>query len=72
MKLEFSRLIFEKFSNMKFHENPSNGDRVVLCGRTDMTKLIVALRNFANAPKSQQPICQQNIHVELTDYLLLY
>jgi hypothetical protein len=36
MKLEFSRQIFEKFSNIKFHENPSNGTRVVrLFRRTD-------------------------------------
>ena len=34
---------------IKFHANPSSGSRVVTCGRTDMTKLIVALRNFANA-----------------------
>ena len=34
MKLEFSRHIFEKYSNIKFHENPSSG-RVVPCGRTD-------------------------------------
>ena len=27
-------------------------DRVVLCGRTDMTKLIVAFLNFKNAPKN--------------------
>jgi hypothetical protein len=27
--------IFEKFSNSKFNENPSNGSRVVPCGRTD-------------------------------------
>ena len=33
MKLEFSRQIFEK-SNIKFHENPSSGSRVVPCGRT--------------------------------------
>jgi len=40
---------------MKFHENPSSESRVVPCGptdrRTDITKLIVAFRNFANAPK---------------------
>ena len=40
---------------MKFHENPSNGSRVVACGRTDrrtdMTKLIVDFLNFSNAPK---------------------
>jgi hypothetical protein len=36
---------------MKFHENPSSGSRV-LCGRTvGQTKMIVAFRNFANAPK---------------------
>ena len=28
MKLEFSRQIIEKHSNIKFHENPSNGSRV--------------------------------------------
>jgi hypothetical protein len=43
----------KKSSNIKFHQNPSNGSRVVPCGQTDgvtdMTKLIVAVRNFANA-----------------------
>jgi hypothetical protein len=34
MKLEYSQNIFEKFSNIKFHENPSSGSRVVTCGRT--------------------------------------
>jgi hypothetical protein len=40
-------------SSTKFHENPSNGSRVVPCGRTerDVTKLTVAFRDFANAPK---------------------
>jgi len=46
-----------KSSNIKFHENPFTGSRVVLCEltgrRTDMTKLIVAFRNFANAPKNE-------------------
>jgi len=55
MKLEFSGEIFEKFPDIKFHERLSSGSRVVACGRTDMetdmTKLIVAFRNFANAPK---------------------
>jgi len=52
MKLEFSRRIFVKYSNVKFHENYSSGSRVVPCGRTDKTKLIVALCNFANVPKN--------------------
>jgi hypothetical protein len=35
MKLEFSRQIFEKYSNIKLHENPSSGSRFVLYGHTD-------------------------------------
>jgi hypothetical protein len=55
MILQFSRHIFEKCFNIKFRENPSSGSRCVPCGRkggrTDMTKLIFAFRNFANTPK---------------------
>jgi hypothetical protein len=55
----FARQIFEKFSNVKFHTNPSSGSRVVPYGRTDVqkcgpkavTKLLVIFRSFANAPK---------------------
>ena len=35
MKLEFSRQIFRKYSNVKLHENASRGSRVVSCERTD-------------------------------------
>jgi hypothetical protein len=35
MKLASSARILEKFSNIKFHENPSSGSRVVPCGQTD-------------------------------------
>jgi hypothetical protein len=55
MKLEFSSQIFEKRSNMKFHQNLSSRRRVPCArtdGQTDMTKLIVACRNFANALKN--------------------
>ena len=56
IKLEFSPQILEKYSNIKFHENPSSGSRVVPLGRangrTDMTMLTVAYRNFAKEPKS--------------------
>jgi hypothetical protein len=53
MTLEFSRQIFEKYSNIKFHENPSCGGRVARAdGRTaDMAELTVAFRNFAKALK---------------------
>jgi len=58
MKLGFSRQILEKCLDIKFHENPFNGSRVVPFGRTntqtvrqmdgqtERLKLIVALRNF--------------------------
>jgi len=46
---------FWKHRNIKFHENPSSGSRVVPCGRTDgqsdMTKIILAFRNFLNTLK---------------------
>jgi len=55
MKIEFSRQILEKYSNIKFHENPSSR---VPCGQidiqTDMKRLKVAFRNFANAPKNSK------------------
>ena len=52
MKLEVPRQIFVKSRNIKFNQNPSSGNRVVPCGRTDMTKLIVAFHSFANAPRN--------------------
>jgi hypothetical protein len=55
MKLDFYRQILEKYPNI-FHENPSSGSRNIPRGRTDgqadMTKLVVADRNYANAPKN--------------------
>ena len=56
MKLEFSRQVSKKYSNTKFHENPPSASRDVPCRRTDgpidMTKLIDAFRNVANAPRN--------------------
>ena len=65
MKLEFSRQIFEKSPNVKFHENPASGNRLVQCRRADkqtdrqadMTKLTVVSRNFENAPKNCLQVC---------------
>ena len=48
---------FLKIPYIKFHEEPSSGSRVVTDGRTDMTKLIVALRSFANATKNDLRKC---------------
>jgi len=36
MKLDLSQQIFEKNSNIKFHENPFSGSRVVPCRQTDV------------------------------------
>jgi hypothetical protein len=52
MKTEFSLHIFGKNPN-KFYENSYCGSRVAPSGRTDM-KQIVALRNFAKAPKNSK------------------
>ena len=56
MKLEFSRQIFEKTLNIEFPQNLvgvelSHADRQTV-GQADVTKIIVASHNFANAPKN--------------------
>ena len=51
-KTEFSQKISEKYSNIKFHENPILWEpscSMRADGRAEMTKLTVAFRNFANA-----------------------
>ena len=59
MKLEFSRQIFEKYSNINFHENRPVGIELFHAGGSrdtewqDRTKLITAFRSFANAPKNE-------------------
>jgi hypothetical protein len=64
MKLELSRQILEKSSNIKLHSNPSSGVRAVTCGRTDtqadgrknVTGFTVTFREFVHAPqKEDQP-----------------
>jgi len=53
MKLEFSRQIFEKYSNIVSNENLSSGSRAIPCGQTDRhVEANIAFRNFANAPKN--------------------
>ena len=58
INLEFSRQIFEKYSNIKFHRNSSIGSRVASCGRTyrltDKTEIIVVFRSFAKALKNRK------------------
>ena len=53
VKLKFFRNIFEKNSNVEFYENPSVEAQLFGAdGLIDMTKLIAAFRNFANALKT--------------------
>ena len=57
MKTDFSRQIFEKSSNIKFHQNPSSESRVVPCEqkdrhrRTDGHEANNRFLQFANAPE---------------------
>jgi len=55
MKLEFSRQIFTEYLNIKFHKiRPIGAELFQADGQTDVTKLIVAFSNFANAPKKRE------------------
>ena len=56
MKIEFSRQIFDKYWNIKCSENPYLGAELFHDGwgdgETNMTKLIISFRKFANAPNN--------------------
>ena len=51
MELQPSGKMFEKYSNIKFNENPSSGSRAVPFGLADMTKLTVTFRNLRTSQK---------------------
>jgi len=53
IKLKFSRQLFEKYSNIKLHENSSSVSRFLFRENRpkEMTKLTVNIRNFANTTK---------------------
>ena len=60
MKLEFSRQIFEKYSDFRFNENQSSGRRVFPCVRTDghtdrHNELNDDFLKFAYAPENVTP-----------------
>ena len=56
---------FRKIVKYQVCENASSGSQVVSCRRTDMTKLIVAFRNFADA------LARQSCYLIATTYILL-
>ena len=51
MKLEFSRQIFQKYSNTVMKILPVGAALFLADRRADVTKLMVAFRSFANKPK---------------------
>jgi len=55
-KRELFRHIFEKYSSIKFHENhlPVGAELFRADGQTYMTRLVVAFRNCAKAPKKDK------------------
>ena len=73
MKFEFSRQIFEKYSNIKCQENPTSGSRDIPCGRTnghpDMTKLMAAFAilrtRLRRAISSTVPLNKTGLHREV-------
>jgi hypothetical protein len=65
MKLQFSRQIFEKYSNIKFHENPFCGSRDVACGQKSGEDEVVFL-NFAKAPKIIEVLKYSNFCLHFT------
>jgi hypothetical protein len=68
MKLELSLQISDKYSHIKFYENLPSERRVVACGQTDMTKLIVALRSFTDAAKNvREESAEQLCDLKLKD-----
>jgi len=50
MTFEFSRQIFEKYSNIRFHDPVQWEPKCPM--RTDMPRLKVTFRNFADGPKN--------------------
>ena len=70
IKIEFYGQIFDKYWNIEFHENLSSGSRAVpygqTDGRTDMMRLIVAFRNFADSPNNNRVVRKNNTQAEKT------
>ena len=55
MDLEFSRKIFEKYSNKNFHKNLSSGSRIVQSGRTE-SSVVLTTPPVSTIPTLQNPL----------------
>jgi hypothetical protein len=76
-QLDYSRNISEKYPRTKFHENPSNGNPVAPCGRTDMKKLIFAISQMrqmmwttSKTPPKKQGVDSEQTSTDLQQILL--
>jgi hypothetical protein len=82
MKVEFSQQIFEKYSNIKFHENPSSENRVVPCGQIQrgkhslfaMSRICLKIKeNDTDGAYSIQPEMDRwGIHTHTHTYIHIY
>ena len=68
MKREFSRQIFEKWANNKFHENPFSGNPVVARGQTD-THDRANIRFSQLSERAWQKLCITNNAADFNTYL---
>ena len=72
MKLDFSGQVFEKKKILQYKTSLKSvhGSRVVPCGwtdgQTDMTKLIVAFRNYVSAPNKRRYVRSPRVHSHQT------
>ena len=67
--MKFPLQIFENNSNIKFHENSFSGTRVVPCGQTDMTKLIVLFEVLRTRLKYFQNFVTMNSLVVTSSFI---
>jgi hypothetical protein len=56
-ELEFSRQVWMSVPNIKFHENPPSGSRVVSCGRTDGPTWRIYYWYFGTARTRLRNVC---------------
>jgi hypothetical protein len=72
----FLKLIFQKYSNIKFHENPSSGSWDVPCRRMDgctaMPQVIVVFCNCASALKMFRSLQNVIVFILIEVILIFY
>ena len=64
MKLEFSQQIFEKYSNIKFHENPSSWSRILM--KLELSQQI--FEKYSNVKFHENPPSGNQTSIFSTDF----